>query len=967
MPKHPGPTSASLTPDEWRQLEPLVDVVLDAPPEQRAALLAELAGNDAGQQAELAALVAECDTPLPLLDQSAAETFAGLFDDARVPDLLANRYRLRDEVGRGGMATVYVARDIRHGRDVAVKILRGTFSAALGRQRFLREIEIVAQLRHPHIVPLYDSGDADGLLYYVMPYEEGRSLRQLLARQGALPVAQVLAILRDICDALAYAHVHGVVHRDIKPDNVLLSGRHATVTDFGIARAVDAAADSATITRDGLLLGTPAYMAPEQVAGESDVDHRADLYAVGVLAYELLAGRPPFSGESAQQVMVAHLSHQPAPLSSLRSEIPDALAALVMRCLEKLPAARWQTADELLTALEPLIARGHAGVTETSAAPATHGSRLSRPARAIRVALGVGVLAVVATFVVILGRDRTAHAAFSLGAATRLTADPGLEVQPTVSPDGRHVAYAAGNSLRTHILVRPVAGGRTIPLTNDTTENEWFPHWSPDGSRILYLSRGGVFSAPAFGGPARQEIPTRSAASVTTAVWSRDGKEIAFVRADSLLARDLATGNVRLIATGNDLHSCSWSPTGERIACVSGNSFYGTVGITTGGAMFGNLAPSQIVLVSAAGGKPVAVTDSTSLHQSPAWGPDGRTLYYVSNHEGTRDVYAQRLDRRGRREGAALRLTTGVGAHSVTFTADGSRLVYAVYGHSANVWSVPIPGRSPIGQGAATPVTSGNQTVEGVRISGDRRWLVFDSDLRGNSDVYRVSLAGGEPERLTSSPVDDFRGVISPDGKELAYHTFEGGTRNVFLLPLDGGPPQPLTSPVMPGLSMPNWSSDGTALTFFHLATSRTFVMRRDVSGRWSTPRLVARDAWRPDWSPDGRQIVFVSATSGRIGIAPADSGAQRELYVPSAGDPRAELAIFSEDGREVYFKSHDEKLRASFWSVPAGGGRPRLLVRFDDPVRPSNRFDFASDGRRFYFTIEDRQSDIWIADVTRP
>jgi dipeptidyl aminopeptidase/acylaminoacyl peptidase len=266
----------------------------------------------------------------------------------------------------------------------------------------------------------------------------------------------------------------------------------------------------------------------------------------------------------------------------------------------------------------------------------------------------------------------------------------------------------------------------------------------------------------------------------------------------------------------------------------------------------------------------------------------------------------------------------------------------------------------------ATPVTAGNQTVEGVRVSSDGRWLVYDSDLRGNSDVYRVPVDGGEAERLTRGPSDDFRGALSPSGRELAYHSFESGARSIFLLALGGGTPRPLARASGRQLAMANWSPDGTALSFFDLGNADALVMRRDGRGGWRAPRVVAGNAWRPEWSPDGRTLAFVTPADGRIGLVPADSGSRRDLYVPRDGDPLAELALFAAGGRELYFKSHDASGRASFWSIPASGGRPRLLVRFDDPAWSSNRFDFASDGRRLYFTVEDRQSDVWVAEVVR-
>jgi Tol biopolymer transport system component len=263
------------------------------------------------------------------------------------------------------------------------------------------------------------------------------------------------------------------------------------------------------------------------------------------------------------------------------------------------------------------------------------------------------------------------------------------------------------------------------------------------------------------------------------------------------------------------------------------------------------------------------------------------------------------------------------------------------------------------------PVTSGNQTVEGVRVSPDGRWLVYDSDLSGNSDVYRVPIAGGDVERLARGPSDEFRGALSPSGRELAYHSFKTGSRNIFVMALDGGPARQLTRSSNQ-LAMANWSPAGDALALFDMTAGEVLVMRRDGRGRWGAPRFVGGRGWRSEWSPDGRTIAFVSPADGRIGVVPADSGTPRDLYVPGDGDPPAELAVFAASGRELYFKSHDASGRASFWSIPTAGGRPRLLVRFDDPTRSSNRFDFASDGKRFYFTLEDRQSDVWVAEVAR-
>ena len=269
------------------------------------------------------------------------------------PSLIASlqdRYRIERELGRGGMATVYLAHDIKHDRPVALKVLHPELSSALGRERFLREIEIAARLQHPNILPLFDSGSACGFLYYVMPYVEGESLRDLLDREKQLALDHTLAIAREVGDALAYAHGHGVVHRDIKPGNILLSGGHALVADFGIARAIRTAGN-ADLTSRGLAVGTPAYMSPEQSSGQDEVDGRSDLYSLGCVVYEMLAGQPPFSGRTAQAIAARHLQEPPPSLRVVRPSVPVGMQHAIETALAKVRADRFATAERFVAAL----------------------------------------------------------------------------------------------------------------------------------------------------------------------------------------------------------------------------------------------------------------------------------------------------------------------------------------------------------------------------------------------------------------------------------------------------------------------------------------------------------------------------------------------------------------------------------------------------------------------------------------
>src|SRR5881397_3582695 len=303
---------------------------------------------------------------------------------------LSPDYRVERELGGGGMSRVFLAEETELGRRVVIKILPPEMGVGVSIDRFRREIQLAAALQHPHIVPLLHAGHVEELLYYTMPLIEGESLRAKLAREGALPISDTVRILRDVADALAYAHKHGVAHRDIKPDNVLLSNHHAVVTDFGVAKALSESAGKNALTSAGVALGTPAYMAPEQAAADPHTDHRCDIYAVGALGYEMLSGRPPFTGATPQHVLAAQVTEAPEPVTKRRAMVPPELAALVMRCLEKSPADRWQTAEELLHQFEAM-ATPSGGITPTGTEPAAAVTTVSRWLKA---ALGTAGLVV---------------------------------------------------------------------------------------------------------------------------------------------------------------------------------------------------------------------------------------------------------------------------------------------------------------------------------------------------------------------------------------------------------------------------------------------------------------------------------------------------------------------------------------------------------------------------------------------
>jgi Tol biopolymer transport system component len=425
--------------------------------------------------------------------------------------------------------------------------------------------------------------------------------------------------------------------------------------------------------------------------------------------------------------------------------------------------------------------------------------------------------------------------------------------------------------------------------------------------------------------------------------------------------REAAGGPATRITEVDHPHSLAWSPDGSRIAFVLGNAAF----VYTPNAL-GNIAPSAIWVAPVDGGPAAPVTDAASLNTSPVWLPDGDGLLFVSNRGGTRDIYRVDVGGTGAPPGAAVRLTTGLHAHTIAISRDGRVLAYAGFTDYANIWSLPIPDRSPVSVADARPVTAGHQSVEGMAISPDRQWLAFDSDRGGHQAIYRTPLAGGEPEPIAPDSGDDFMPAWSPDGRELAYYGFRRGQRRLFVIPADGGTPTAVV-PDSGNQRFPDWAPDGRRLVYHSDRTGRfeLYVVARDAGGRWGAPRQLTTEGGQDArWSPDGRAIVYLREPSLWV-IAP-DGGPPRRLTGTEdpAVAPVPLLAQWAPDGRTIYYKALDGEGRASFWAIPAEGGMPRLLARFDDPARPSSRAEFATDGARLYFTISERESDIWQMEV---
>jgi serine/threonine-protein kinase len=875
----------------------------------------------------------------------------------RLSAALADRYTIARELGQGGMATVYLAEDVKHRRQVAVKVLLPELAAALGHERFLREITTTANLRHPHILPLYDSGEAGGFLYYVMPYVEGESLRDRLDREKQLPLDEALSVAREVADALSYAHSRGVVHRDIKPENILLESGHAVVADFGIARAVSAAGGE-KLTQTGVAIGTPQYMSPEQAAGEADIDGRSDLYSLACVLYEMLTGQPPFTGPTVESVVRQHMVEEARPVSQLRPAVPPAIADVLTRALAKNPADRFSPAAHFAAALTISASAGALG-------------RRPLSSRAVLGLGAAGALVAIAVLVMLVRRSAEAPAV-TIGRTTQVTRAAGLEVDPALAPDGEAIAYAAGPSNAMQIYVRQVSGGRPVALTSDTTANFRWPRWSPNGAQIAYQSDDGIYVVPALGGAPRLVVrfdpgTLRFGAGWSTPNsgfdWSPDGARIAWTRGvngEGITVVTLSSGDTLTLGAPGDASSPAWSPDGRSIAIAVGNSAF-----IFGTGYFGNVGPSAIWIVHLDGASPTRITMESTLNASPQWSPDGGDLFWVSDRDGSRDVYQQRINADGAAVGTPRRLTTGADAQGVSMSRRGGRMAYSRLSTWSSIWSIPVPSRGPVSIRGATQITTGNETIEDMDVSADGRWLVFDSDRGGNPDLYVMPAAGGEARQITTDPAGDFSGDWSPDGRRIVFHSRRGGNRDIYTVGADGTGLRHWTSGAEEELD-PDWAPDGETIlyeNFSQQATRRGFGTLRLVDQ--ARPELIATPvADFAHWSPDGRTIVFHGPDG--LHLRRVDTGVET-LIVSNAGiGAEAFYAAWSPDGARIYYLARSPR-GWTIRSVPAAGGASAVLVDFDDPTRQHIRYGFATDGKVFYFTIGSPESDIFVADLERP
>ena len=725
---------------------------------------------------------------------------------SRLHSALADRYRIERELGRGGMATVYLAHDLRQERLVALKVIHPELTATLGPERFLREIKLTANLRHPHILPLFDSGEAAGQLWYTMPYVEGESLRQRLLREKRLPLDQALRVAGDVLAALAYAHEHGIVHRDIKPENILLEGGEAVLADFGIAHAVSAAG-SERLTRTGVAVGTLTYMSPEQASGQEAIDGRSDLYSLACVLYECITGQPPFTGPNPQSIIAKHLTAPPPPVTSADGTVPPSVVHALDKALAKTPSERFDNAAAFAAAL---------GTGMKASTPWGGRRRIALAALAALVLLGL-------TFYAGRIAPRRAKTGGTVASGfhrklTQLTFGEGVEEWPAWSPDGARLAYVAEVNGFRQLFLRTIAGGAERRLSRDSRDHIQ-PAWSPDGQHLAFVqskTSGGKLEPTDINGwyQENSEIWNLELASgretkliddAFNPAYSPDGRRIAFdapwAGARRIWIADSGGRNPRQVTSDSSeavVHTTPrWSPDGTRLAFRRVEKI-----------------KSDIDVVDLSSQAVTRVTNDNVLDMDPVWAPDGRHIYFASSRGGGLNLWRIGVGTNGQPTGTPEQLTTGAGDDvEPTVAPDGSRVAFAVRGINSDLWRLPVVPTTGQPRGAPEPVVMTTRVESRGAWSPDGRSIAFNSDRLGEMNVWVHNMADSSERQLTGGPGGDYQPNWDPDGRSIVFFSARDGNPDIWSVQLSGGRLTQLTTDPATDTN-PFYSPDGQQIAF---------------------------------------------------------------------------------------------------------------------------------------------------------
>jgi len=822
-----------------------------------------------------------------------------------LPDRLSaliGRYTIARELGQGGMATVYLAHDVRHDRKVALKVLRPELSAILGAERFLAEIKTTANLQHPHILSLFDSGEADGLVYYVMPYVEGESLRDRLKREHQLPVDEAVRIATEVADALDYAHRHGVIHRDIKPENILLHDGRALVADFGIALAVSRSDGGTRMTETGMSLGTPHYMSPEQAMGEREITARSDVYALGCVLYEMLAGEPPFTGPTAQAIVARVMTEEPRSLTLQRRTVPPHVEAAVQAALAKLPADRFQTAAQFVVALSRPGTGLPTAALARAAAPATRGVTLGRRVAGLA-PWAASVLALAAG----LGLGARVLAPPPQARVLRMSVGLPGETPPIavrLSPDGQMLAYISGQGDRLAIFVRRLDDLQ--PRRLDGTDDAVTISFSPDGQWIAFLVGTQARKVPVSGGAA-VAIPVAGGAQLTAIEWAEADRFV--VSVNGALATLAADGTLRAfdgpgvsddetvlvldqVLPDGKVLARAWRspPVGPAIVTDPSSGRRDTVidaDIAWAGYADGMLAwtrqdgvlngaPFDLAGRRLAGpGRPLGGTVLSILGFVPPVTISSGGLAYAP----TRPRALVRVDRSGR---TTTLLGTERTYHNPRVSPDGRRLSLDFTEQERDVWLFDIADSTLTRFGF-------DSTAHDAEWLPDGRGLVFAATRRGVIGAFRRRLdTGNRADSILVGPAQLSLHAITPDGRLAIGVVIEDGAFDLVSVGLDGNARLDTVLASRYNEGWPALSPDGRWLAYQSDESGRNEVYVRSWPALGAKLQVSQSGGTEPAWSRDGRELFYRSGGSAEPVLVAAAIEGVPELRV------RARTALFS-------------------------------------------------------------------------
>ena len=861
----------------------------------------------------------------------------------RLRSALADRYRIERELGAGGMATVYLAEDLKHDRKVAIKVLHPDLGAALGAERFLSEIKTTAKLQHPHVLPLLDSGAADGLLYYVMPLVTGETLRDRLAREQQLPIGDAVSIASEVADALGYAHAQGIIHRDVKPENILLQGGHALVADFGIALAVQQAG-GARMTQTGLSLGTPQYMSPEQAMGERTIDARSDVYALGAVTYEMLTGEAPFTGVSVQAIVAKVLTERPTPPTSVRDTVPLHVESAVLTALAKLPADRQATVGDFAAQLKGAMATAHHAATANTA----RGAALSRTAWRTRVLLaGTTTLALAGGVSTYWFATRTAPGVtaaavqfdVSLPDSVALYAVSGRRL--AVSRDGTQLVVVGVKHDSTRLYVRRMdeATFREIRGTEAVEYSSIVdPVFSPDGASILFRGRDALYRVAVKGGRAERIGPG------VTASWG-DGERIVFTSGDSVLEMHPDGSGTRVIRAG-DTTRVSW------VSILPGGHY----ALANTNSREGKVDQAQIVVVSLDDGsiQQLGVNGTNALYAG-----DGRIVFGRT----TGEVFAMPFSLSSRKPlGPPVRILEGVwvggtGAVGVAVSENGVLTYHdGESGYARRVlWSVGT-------DGTEQRLPAAEQEYMTPRVSPDGLHVVLENNLESvlahDRPLLLLDVKTGAVQRL-AAPGEGFGPEWTRDGKRVVFLKLrDGGGRELISRAWDRSTPDQV---LIANFSTPIWDvriGPPGGFSVLRTGDEGAATMHQDIllgpTDSLALARPFIATAARelmPDISPDGRWLAYASDESGRLEVyvQPIPGpGARLQVSIAGGGEP-----LWSPKGSTLFYRSAERTVMAAHIE-PAPLRVAKWDTLFTDRYKRSTtklNWSVFPDGKRFLMT----------------